>query len=713
MRKLIILLLFSQMFKYSAAQDIDSIIDVRDSQIYKIVTIGQQFWMQENLNFGVRIAGGINQANNSVIEKYCYNNNESNCNVYGGLYQWDEVMDYSPSDTGNPGVIRGICPFGWHIPTDDEWKELEKYLGMTQAEADLENTWRGTGVGTKLGSGGTSGYNALYSGRVSSSGSFSLLNEYEYVWTSTEYDDYAWRRCLNKYANDVGRWNTFLKSYGFSVRCIIDTSQFSYLSALDRNFRTISKMEFTDEKIADTLVLVNSSAGKIINITSINTTTSSFKVNTSSSVIPPGDSLFLYITLNAVETGIHYTDTLFIESDDPYKSTLIIPLKGYLEPVIADICIITVDTVSGKNLIVWEKDPYAGTAFYNIYREGSIIGQYDLIGTRTYNELSIFTDSTSMPAARTYRYKITAVDTVDHESPKSPYHRPLLLCYNGTYEGVHLHWVEYEVEGKLMDFEAYELYRGFDPNSLTKISEIPADVESYTDTDSIAQKKTCYYRLAGKITTPCCPTINKKFDIVFTHTFSNIEDNKLCAGCDVTPPTVPDGLQATVNGNIITLFWNSSVDDSGVEKYNIYNENHNKIATVYDTTHVFTGLEYDSTYYFLITAVDLSGNESGESSMISATTHEITGINDFIQSQIIIYPNPFNRSTTLRWNNPEGNAYTLYITDLSGKVYRVVEDINTSEYVLKKGELPSGLYLIELRGSEIYRGKIILNSNSH
>jgi hypothetical protein len=262
-------------------------------------------------------------------------------------------------------------------------------------------------VGTKLGAGGSSGYEALYSGRITSVGSYQLLGDYEYIWTATQYGDNAWRRCLSKYANDVGRWNTFPKDYGFSIRCIRDSNQF-------------------------------------------------------------------------------------------------------------------------------------------------------------------------------------------------------------------------------------------------------------------------------------------------------------CSGCDVTPPTVPDGLQVTVEGNTISLLWNSSVDDSGVESYNIYNEYYNKIITVYDTIHVFTGLEYDSTYSFMITAVDSTGNESGESDIISATTVKKTDINDIWQDHVIIYPNPFNRFTTLQWNNPEGDTYTLYIMDLSGKICCIVNDIRTSRYILEKVDLRKGLYIVELKGPKAYSGKIVI-----
>ncbi len=209
-------------FKISPFSCGDNLYDARDGKSYATVQIGNQCWMAENINIGTMINGSSAQKDNGTIEKYCYSNLNSNCQTYGGLYQWNEMMDYSPSDNGNPGTTRGICPEGWHIPTDNEWKELEMFLGMSQLDADKTNTWRGSPVGTKLKEGGGSGYEGKLAGRRTSSGMFSLLDQYEYPWTATESGSYGWRRCLRAGDPSVGRWNTFPKSYGFSVRCIKD-----------------------------------------------------------------------------------------------------------------------------------------------------------------------------------------------------------------------------------------------------------------------------------------------------------------------------------------------------------------------------------------------------------------------------------------------------------------------------------------------------------
>ena len=68
--------------------------DTRDGKSYKTVQIGTQCWMAQNLNIGTKILGNADQTNNNIIDKYCYGDDDANCNIYGGLYQWNEAMQY-------------------------------------------------------------------------------------------------------------------------------------------------------------------------------------------------------------------------------------------------------------------------------------------------------------------------------------------------------------------------------------------------------------------------------------------------------------------------------------------------------------------------------------------------------------------------------------------------------------------------------------------
>jgi len=120
-----------------------------DSKYVFILRIGTQVWMGENLNVGTRIEVDKDQTDNQVIEKYCYNGSENNCNEYGGLYQWNEMMQYNQADTTEIGTTQGICPEGWHIPTGAEWDVLLSYVGGDVGKLKETGTahWNAPNVG--------------------------------------------------------------------------------------------------------------------------------------------------------------------------------------------------------------------------------------------------------------------------------------------------------------------------------------------------------------------------------------------------------------------------------------------------------------------------------------------------------------------------------------------------------------------------------------
>jgi uncharacterized protein (TIGR02145 family) len=208
----------------------DPFTDPRDGQTYTTVQIDTQCWMAENLNIGTMINGIEDMTNNSVIEKYCYDNDPANCEIYGGLYQWNEMMQYSTT-----AGVQGICPAGWHLPTDDEWKILEGTVDSQYPVGDpiWNNTgWRGYDVGLNLksisgwyagGNGfGLYDYEALPGGCRYPNGNFGSLTSYAYFWSSSEYSSSsAWRRYLGYDLDEV--WRSYAtKDYGRSARCLQD-----------------------------------------------------------------------------------------------------------------------------------------------------------------------------------------------------------------------------------------------------------------------------------------------------------------------------------------------------------------------------------------------------------------------------------------------------------------------------------------------------------
>jgi len=193
-----------------------------EGQTYKTVQIANQCWFKENLNVGAQINTSEDQMDNNVIEKYC-----NNCNLYGGLYQWNEMMQY----TTQQGT-QGICPSGWHIPTDQEWCILTQYIDPT-VNCDITG-WSGTDVGMKMKSTNfwnwnpgnivgtnSSGFTARPGGWCEF-GNLDGMGEDGLFWSSTEYNgSNAWRRNLLYDFHKVGRGPGTMIT-GYSVRCLKD-----------------------------------------------------------------------------------------------------------------------------------------------------------------------------------------------------------------------------------------------------------------------------------------------------------------------------------------------------------------------------------------------------------------------------------------------------------------------------------------------------------
>ncbi len=202
-----------------------------DSNIYNTIRIGNQCWITENLgttkyNDGTAIphVTGNSAWDALTTPAYCwYNNNKATYGTtYGALYNWYTV------NTGN------LCPNGWHVPTDDEWKTMEIYLGMTQAQADGEGN-RGTDEGGKLKETGTSHWQTPNTGATNSSGFIALPGGFRYLggyfgnlgstgtwWTATESLNMdVWSRTLSYDYEGVYRYYG-IKGDGFSIRCLRD-----------------------------------------------------------------------------------------------------------------------------------------------------------------------------------------------------------------------------------------------------------------------------------------------------------------------------------------------------------------------------------------------------------------------------------------------------------------------------------------------------------
>ena len=197
-------------------------IDNRDGRTYKWVQIGGQVWMAENLNYGILIDGSLDQLDNNIIEKYSLLNSAERCIIYGGLYQWNEMMNYSSIEKS-----QGICPDGWHIPNFTDWQTLLDKInsdGNKDLNGHVLKSTSGWPIYNGIDGNGTDlyGFSALPAGDRGTDG-LVIHGGCARFWGSTQY----WQIYIEWHSKRLSWYNLFSLNPdagkgGLSIRCIKD-----------------------------------------------------------------------------------------------------------------------------------------------------------------------------------------------------------------------------------------------------------------------------------------------------------------------------------------------------------------------------------------------------------------------------------------------------------------------------------------------------------
>jgi uncharacterized protein (TIGR02145 family) len=204
-----------------------------DGNLYTTIKIDAQVWMTENLKT-TKYADGTTiplvnttstwDALTATSKAYCwYNDDIANKATYGALYTWAAAMNGAASVTTNPSGVQGVCPTGWHLPSDAEWTQLTTYLGDTDvAGGKLKETGTTHWTSPNTGATNETGFTALPGGYRDGSGSFNFIGSLGYWWCATEDDvEFARFRCMYGGSSTVGRGG-YRKEVGTSVRCVRD-----------------------------------------------------------------------------------------------------------------------------------------------------------------------------------------------------------------------------------------------------------------------------------------------------------------------------------------------------------------------------------------------------------------------------------------------------------------------------------------------------------
>lgn len=206
--------------------DPNTVTDI-DGNVYPIIFIGDQIWMGENLRTTKDAAG-------NTITRNCYNNDVANCNIYGGLYEWTTIMNGAASSVANPSGVQGICPDGWHVPSEAEWAQLISFIGGTNIANKLKSCRQ---VNSPLGGECTTSEHPRWNSHGTHHGTddfnFSALPNGIYLggasyevgaqgswWTATEYSGSSarYRAMSNSNGNAQSLYDS--KTFGLGLRCV-------------------------------------------------------------------------------------------------------------------------------------------------------------------------------------------------------------------------------------------------------------------------------------------------------------------------------------------------------------------------------------------------------------------------------------------------------------------------------------------------------------
>ena len=202
--------------------------DSRDKKVYKTVKIGAQTWMAENLNYV-----DSSMTPSLLNRSWCYNNDSANCAVAGRLYTWAAAIDSVALYDGGNGVdcgcrktctlsdtVYGICPPGWHLPTQAEWDTLLTAVGGSSTagtKLKSQTGWYSNGNGTD-----TYGFSGLPVGIRYYNGDFYDANGYTGFWSATQHSSYAAYYMYLDFGVYLADLYDDGKNFGFSVRCLKD-----------------------------------------------------------------------------------------------------------------------------------------------------------------------------------------------------------------------------------------------------------------------------------------------------------------------------------------------------------------------------------------------------------------------------------------------------------------------------------------------------------
>ena len=375
-----------------------------------------------------------------------------------------------------------------------------------------------------------------------------------------------------------------------------------------------------------------------------------------------------------------------------YSTTLLTEL-----PTIPSICLVTVDQLSGTNTIVWEKDNPNVTTSYNLYKESTFAGVYQLIANIPIADSSFYVDHVSNPQIRSWRYKLTALDSCGNESGMSVEHKTIHLTINlGIGGAINLIWDHYEG----ITVNTYDVHRYYPSTGWDTLASLTGSLTSYTDTPSTLTD--LFYQITVDHPDGCFPG-----KMGGDHHSSRSNTSSIGNNPFGFPP------MANFMGSMTVLNTGGLVDflDLSQQNPDSWTWLFDGGTPPFSTQQHPTGIAYNTVGIFDVTLVVT--NSFGVDTLVKTNYIEVvSGVGvaeENPMNNLHIYPNPFTENTTLVFANIDSKNHSLFVFDVLGNQLVRVDGITTHEYVFSKGDLPPGVYFVELLGEGVrFHGRMLI-----
>ncbi|HRU67821.1 MAG TPA: immunoglobulin domain-containing protein [Bacteroidia bacterium] len=408
--------------------------------------------------------------------------------------------------------------------------------------------------------------------------------------------------------------------------------------------------------------------------------------------------------LNVTKSGDYYVEVTDLNGCKAVSNTVHVSV---LEPYNGEeICVVTNDPYTGKNLIAWERTKGKRTAYYNIYRETTAAGIYEKIGSLPFDSVSVFVDNNSNPKQRAYRYRISAVDSCNNESELSKPHKTLHLTVNAGVGGqINLIWSHYEG----FPFQTYRIYRGTHPDSLKLIDSIQSNLNSYTDLNP--PKSTVFYQVSAVKNDTCFPTIFRGTTTSnsgpFSQSTSNIKDYNITQSSylDIYPKelVIDQGYGSEGAFDLFTNLTDFNVSSSQ-GWLNVSKDIANNLIQVRALAE--NTFKYSRIAYVIVSA---PGVAEQVLTVYQLGTDGTTALPDEVtKGKMTVFPNPADGQATIILPATESRMETLTITDINGRIVRQMADIEGNMIEVNTAGLATGVYFVKVASENIYVEKLIV-----